>query len=120
MHVRMRLHHAFPVRVNMRVGTDQLGALQQIYIVENLQRRTHARHASVGENIAAVGDVLQRIHVVCRRNHRFRAVTAGNQEIDDAGLAAGIERAAGLIEQQHFRIEHQNGCQGHALLLAPR
>src|SRR5580658_8615858 len=53
-------------------------------------------------------------------DHRLRAAAARNQEFDDLGLAAGIERAAGLIEQQYFRIENQHGRQSHALLFAAR
>ena len=50
----------------------------------------------------------------------LRAFAAGDQKIDDARLAAGVERPAGLVEQQHFRIENQHGRQRHALLLAAR
>ena len=60
MHVRVRLHTTLPACVYMRVRADQLGALQQFHVVQNLERRTLARHAPVGEDVAAVGDILQR------------------------------------------------------------
>ena len=61
MHVRVRLHPTVSVRVYVRVRVDQLGALQQFHVVQNLERRTFPGHAPVGEDVAAVGDVLQRI-----------------------------------------------------------
>src|ERR1035441_6895632 len=64
MHVRGRLHTALSVRMDVCVRADQLGALQQRHVVENLERRAFPGHAAVGEDIAAVRDVLQRIHIL--------------------------------------------------------
>ena len=118
MEVGMRLDRIRVVHVG--VGADQFGALQQVHVVQNFERRAFAGGLPIFEDVAAVGDVLQGIQVVSRGNHRLGAVAARNQKIDDTGLAAGIQRAAGLIQQQHFRIEDQDRRQRHALLLTAR
>ena len=59
MHVRVRLHATVPMRVHVGVRPDQFGALQQLHIVQYLERRACSHHAPVGKDVAAVRDVFQ-------------------------------------------------------------
>ena len=94
MQMGVGLAGALPMNVMMR--TNELGAFQQGYIVKHGERRAFTGHGAVFEHIAAVGNIFQGVEVVSCRNHGFRAVAPGDQKIDDLGLAAGIERRAGL------------------------
>ena len=49
-------------------------------------------------------------------DHGFFAAAPGDQEVEDAGGAARVERGGGLIEQKDFGIQHDRRGDGDALL----
>ena len=69
---------------------------------------------------AIVGDFLDAIQIVRGGDDRPAGVLPAGQQVNRLALAAGVERRRWLIEQEHLRIEDQDGSDGHSLLLASR
>ena len=92
--------------MNVLVYPHQTGPLQQSNIMQNRERSTLARDAAAFEHVTAVGNILQSVQIVRCRDDRFRAVFPGGQQIDDLGLAERVERRAGLIKKNHFRVRN--------------
>ena len=69
------------------------------------------------EEAGVIGDARGLLHVV-RHDHDGATVLQLEDQILDLGGGDGIERGAGLVEQQHFRIHRQRARDAQALLLA--
>src|SRR5579864_8676251 len=71
------------------------------------------------EKTGVVGDARGLLHVVRDDGDGATALEVEDQ-ILDLGSSDGIERRAGLVEQQHLRVHRQRARDAQALLLAAR
>src|SRR5262249_43042845 len=69
----------------------------------------------------AIGDV-HRLLLVVSHDHRrrVRLVVQAAQPLAQFLADTGIERAEGLVEQEHLRIDGERACKSHALALPSR
>ena len=118
MAVRMRMHNPRSMPVQMLM--DQIHSPKQRRIANDLAGISGSGQSASFQQDTPVGDVEGEIQIVgCYDDGAF-SVAKRREKIDDLTLTARVERGCRFIEQQHFRIKHQNRRDGYAFLLAAR
>src|ERR1035438_522613 len=102
----------------MAMGVNQVGAQQQITVGEYVASQTVGGNASLLQDKHAVGNVLNNLKLMSCCNYSFGRTLPLLDEVDKLALAPGIEHGCGLIEQQHFGIEHNDRGESNPLLFA--
>src|SRR5664279_5094169 len=115
--VRMRVGHG---SMGMAMGMDEIGTQQQLAVGKNVVGRTAGGNASLLKHKDAVGDVLDDLELMSSGDDCLGRALPLLDEVDELALAAGIEHGSGLVEQQHFGIEHNDRGQSNPLLFASR
>ncbi len=105
----------------MCVLVDQVDGEKQVALREHLARLAVGHHGVVlREHDDAVGRLRRGREVVRGHHHRAALALPLVEHVEQPDLAARVERAGRLVEQQHARVHGDDGGDGDALLLAAR
>lgn len=104
--VRMSMDSPGFVRVQMRV--QKAGLLEQRNVAQNLRGRAFRHDAPLLKDAAYVGNIFGNIEVMGGGDNGFRASFRAHKKVNHVTFAFGIESGGRFIEQQDFRIEHQD------------
>ena len=112
-HVRMGVNESGAMMVP--VGVNEMGAAKKRFIVKDVPGRAQSCGLPAFEDQAPVRDILDDLKVVGGGDDRLGSLPR-DETVDDMTLRRGIQPGGRLVEQEHLRFEHENGCQGHAFL----
>ena len=106
-HVRMGVNESGAMMVP--VGVNEMGAAKKRFIVKDVPGRAQSCGLPAFEDQAPVRDILDDLKVVGGGDDRLGSLPR-DETVDDMTLRRGIQPGGRLVEQEHLRFEHENGC----------
>ena len=104
--------------VDVAMDMDQVSALQQGRVPQDLCGFPFSNHTASRENITIIRDILDNTQIVCGRNHCLGSPAPTHQGIDHLACALRVKRRRGLIQEENVRVKHEHRGKCHAFLFA--
>jgi hypothetical protein len=95
--------------VGVAVGVNEICPEKQIGVGKNLGRSSFGNYRACLEHENAVGNIFDYLQLMRGCDHGSGRAFPMLDEVDDMALAPRVEGRGGLIEQQDFGIEDQDG-----------
>jgi len=105
--------------VPLDLAHERAGALLRRRRKDRRRRALLDNHALVHEQ-HAIGGVAREAHFMAHHHHGHAALAQVAHHAQHRADELRVERAGGLVEQHHARLERNRARDGDALLLAAR